>query len=47
MRPLRRPAQPVIPHANATTDTELSGINTAHTIGDRLAVAAMAMPTKL
>jgi hypothetical protein len=46
-RPLRRAARVVAPQATNTTDTELSGINTAHHKGDNHPAAATLMPTAL
>ena len=42
---MRRAVQPVATMANNTTDTELSGIRMAQTIGDNSPNAAMVMPT--
>jgi hypothetical protein len=42
-----RAAQVAMPHANNTTLTELSGIRTAHTTGDKIPAAAILTPAML
>ena len=43
----RRAVNAVAPHAKATTETELTGIKIAQTIGESRPLAAMLMPMTL
>jgi len=41
------PAHRVMPHANKTTESELSGMSTAQMSGERIPQAAMLIPMRL
>ena len=45
--PARFAARLVAPHANSTTDIELTGIRIAQITGDNMPAAAMLMPARL
>jgi hypothetical protein len=47
LNPARFAARLVAPHANSTTDIELTGIRTAQITGDNTPAAAILMPARL